>query len=604
MEPPDISTFKFPNLLGTNFFCFDFFDEDAEYNHILSCKKIDFIIGNPPWGSDEPEPMFITYMNKRKIKEGNVPIKIDIGNKEIAQGFLLRSSDFSTDNTKCALIVTSKVLYNLQSADFRKYFLHNYIIERVFELAPVRRDVFADKKAIAPACVLFFNYAKGKETDNATIEHITLKPSRFFFMFKIFSINYHDFQDIKQKKLKENDWLWKVLVYGSYLDFNFINRLNSELEMISDILKNENLIFQQGLKRKDGNKQIMVPKLKGKPFLDTKKKQLRPFLINESVQDWDSDSVGYIFKNDEMEYDELFKPFSLLITGGSTPDFISYAAINHFERVFTSSVRAIKIKKESQLGILYSMNTLLCSSLFAYYAIYLCSSVGIERDETQDEEIKSMWYLELPNIIDKAKKIENHEKEKIDIKTKAIHEISVKEQCDSIVIPQLKLSDLEKSLIDYANEVVIPIQQKQNTDLWLFHYIKKDEDILQQYASLFIDRFSESFNSIGKRFVAEIWYSEQIIGMFFKVIPVTDFKKKIVLKNTNCEENTFISKIIELGHSEITDKLFIQNDIRGFEEDFFYIFKPNERRLWHKGIGYLDLYEFLDAIMRRTEAGL
>src|SRR5690606_27941523 len=111
-----------------------------------------------------------------------------------------RSSDFSKSATKCSLIVTSKVLYNLQSNAFRKYFLHNFFLERVFELAPVRYEVFdkSNDKAVAPACILFYRYAKRVSTDSNIIEHIALKPSRFFSLFKIFTINRTDYKKIQQ----------------------------------------------------------------------------------------------------------------------------------------------------------------------------------------------------------------------------------------------------------------------------------------------------------------------------------------------------------------------------------------------------------------------
>ncbi|MDR3000456.1 MAG: SAM-dependent methyltransferase [Fibromonadaceae bacterium] len=189
LEPPEIESFKFPELLDSNFFCDDFFNESADFNQLKE-KDFSFILGNPPWmrGKNEKKtPLYVKYINERKnkekMKEGPI---VDIRNKEIAQTFLLRSSDFSKEKTKCALIVTSKVLYNLQSKDFRKYLLHNYQIERVFELAPVRREVFdkSNDKAIAPACVLFFNYANDKSTDKNLIEHIALKPSRFFLCLR------------------------------------------------------------------------------------------------------------------------------------------------------------------------------------------------------------------------------------------------------------------------------------------------------------------------------------------------------------------------------------------------------------------------------------
>ena len=60
---------------------------------------------------------------------------------------------------------------------------------------------------------------------------------------------------------------------------------------------------------------------------------------------------------------------------------------------------------------------------------------------------------------------------------------------------------------------------------------------------------------------------------------------------------TFLSKV---SSEKVTDRLFVQKDIRGFDnngEDFF-IIKPNEKRLWHKAIGYLDVNEFADAIIK------
>ena len=602
LNPPEIENFKFPTLLNENFFCADFFDESSNLNRLKE-KDFSFILGNPPWmrGKNEEKTPFMEYIDNRQKRENKKDEPtINIGGKEIAQAFFLRSSDFSKAKTKCALIGPSKgILYNLQSKDFREYFLNNYQIERVFELAPVRQEVFnkSNDKAVAPACVLFFNYANGNNTNKNIIEHITLKPSRFFSMFKIFTINHHDIQTVQQDRLKKYDWLWKVLVYGSYLDFNFIKRLYSDLDTIGDIIENKKMIFRQGIKRKDGNKKNNVPELVGKPFLNTKQGQLQPFMIIDSNQKWEIECVGYIHKENNRPYVELFQPCSLLITGGISPDFISSAAINHKERIFTSSVRALKIRDTSQIGTLYTFNTILCSSLFSYYALNLCSSVGIEREETQDEEIEKMWYFDIPRIISNAKKIEEHEKQKNDLKNNVLKEISVKEQCDSIVLPPLKLTAEEETLLDYANNVVIPIQMRHENYEKQFQPLNLNDIILTDYANLFIERFKSSFVSIGKKFIVEIWHTQQIIGMFFKIISKSDYKQDIILKNKQKDTSGLFQEIIKLGTEKVTDKLFIQKDIRGFGEDFFYVFKPNERRLWHKAVGYLDVYEFLNAIL-------
>ena len=42
----------------------------------------------------------------------------------------------------------------------------------------------------------------------------------------------------------------------------------------------------------------------------------------------------------------------------------------------------------------------------------------------------------------------------------------------------------------------------------------------------------------------------------------------------------------------------MEYQIDHIEKDYFYIFKPNEKRLWHKAIGYIDVNEFADAILK------
>ena len=126
--------------------------------------------------------------------------------------------------------------------------------------------------------------------------------------------------------------------------------------------------------------------------------------------------------------------------------------------------------------------------------------------------------------------------------------------------------------------------------------IGKDDTMLSDYAQVYINRFASSFNKNGKRFIVEIHYSQQMIGMLFKVINESDYHDNIIfVQNTDKALLVLLSKI---SSQKLTNQLFVQKDIRGFERDFFYIFKPNERRLWHKAIAHLDVNEFDDAILK------
>ncbi len=86
--------------------------------------------------------------------------------------------------------------------------------------------------------------------------------------------------------------------------------------------------------------------------------------------------------------------------------------------------------------------------------------------------------------------------------------------------------------------------------------------------------------------------------MFFKIVSKNAYAKDIVWLNKQDTEAEFLTTLIKISSEKITEKLFVQKDVRGFEKDYFYIFKPNEKKLWHRAIGYLDVNEFADAILK------
>jgi len=608
LKPPEIKTFKFPELLNTNFFCDDFFDENAEFNEKLKGKEFSYIIGNPPWmcgRNEENTPLYLTYIKSRKKKEienreSKKPV-IKIGNQEIAQAFLLRTSDFSAVNTKCSLIVTSKVLYNLKSEDFRKYFLHNYLIERVFELAPVRREVFnkSNDKAIAPACVLFFNYTDTQNTDNNLIEHITLKPSRFFSMFKIFTINYHDIKTVQQNRLKKYDWLWKVLVYGSYLDFNFINRLKNDYPTIQKYIdKNGNFTIGQGIMAGGGDI-YDAAELIGKTYINTRT-DIKNFWIDPNAKKWEKPVVGRIRNI------ELYKAPILLIKKGFQNNFSMVSAISYYDAVFTDSLTALKTTKKN-IPLLRNIAGLINSTVTAYFNLMTFSSSGIEREQSFSEEKLDVPFCEDDNISGIVNDIEKLLIQKFQT---AFEDNNIQSMIDNkyaelnnSIYNAFSITKEEECLLDYAINIIIPIQMQHKNYEKLLQPIQLNDTILNDYANLFIERFKSSFVSAGKKFIVEIWHTQQIIGMFFKVIPANEYTKNIIPIDKQDDESGVLQSIVTLSSKKITNKLFIQKDIRGFEKDYFYIFKPNEKHLWHKAVGYFDVYEFLDAILTTGKNG-
>lgn len=603
-EPKEIENFKFPRLIKRNFFTSDSFNLNADFNSIIKKINFNFILGNPPWkrGSDK-NSLFLKYIEERKKREsskadGNPQITVS----NIAQAFLLRTSDFSAAQTKCALIITSKILYNLNAKDFRRYFLRDYFIDKVFELAPVRKEVFdrSNDPSVAPAAILFFHYAHGEVTGKNIIEHIALKPNRFFSLFKVFMLQRNDYKQVVQSRLITYDWLWKTLVYGSYMDFNFIKRLTEGYETISDVVNKDNsFLVGQGI-MVGGGDQNDVSCLLNKIYLDTHK-DIEQFNINLNPENiW---TQKYVHRPRNKN---LFNAPILLITGGINKKLESISAISYKNCVFKSSLTGIKLIDSKKLNVLKIINGLWNSNLFSYNILHTGSSAGIEREESEDEEKFRFPYINNTNIARYIEKIESISKKLFQEKQKVLNsniqpleyeKIKFIDNLNAEILNSFNLNKQERALVDYAVTVTIPLIMKhKGYENELLSPLRIKDPFLTNYAGVFINRFQNSFERRNKKFTLQILHSNCIIGMFFKVTDEGKNKEQIAWKNLS--ERDLLLKLSSLGCQKITESLFIQKDVRGFEKGGFYIIKPNEKKLWHKAIAYLDAEEFADAMLR------
>jgi hypothetical protein len=161
------------------------------------------------------------------------------------------------------------------------------------------------------------------------------------------------------------------------------------------------------------------------------------------------------------------------------------------------------------------------------------------------------------------------------------------------IVNAFALSKKEKALVDYSAEISIPLITDKDIQTLSR---KTSRVLLDEYAGIFFDHFGKYFNDADSYFSAEIHRTPYIVGIIFNVSehpPTTP----IQLIDTS-HHGPLFEKILNLGFSNVSNDIFIQKDVKGFERDSFYVIKPNQYRLWHQAIAYLDLHEFSDAIMR------
>lgn len=625
-SPADIETFKFPKLIDTIFFVADFFDLNAPYNDAIKAIQYDFIVGNPPWNGDKVSEIN-GYLKSRRKQEKilNKKHEAHVNNGEIAEAFILRTSDFSNENTACSLIIRSSILYNkgyCGYSQFRSYFCEEFHIDKVFELAPVRHELFdkSNGDAVAPAAIISYRYANGQTTNNNVLTHITLKPSRFFSMFKILTVYHSDIKKVRQYLLKENDWLWKTLVYGSYLDYNFIKKVNRKYNTIASLFDNSNTNFIKGTgiedvpKNKSSEPENLSKKrfydtihLKGKAFIDSR--GVSSFFINEDkITPFNKTKVARI------RTPEIFTaPILLTSIGADMQTLMIKAALSEKDLLYKKAITGIK----ADITYLRSIQGIFNSFIAPYYAINVFDSVGIEREQIKSNERFLLPFVDI-DIAEICKKIESlnveiHNLNK-DISDNFIDNnaiiIKKKRERDKLltdindaVLAEICDDEIDRILIDYANSVIRPfiLSSCKKEQGLLLKDIPFNSQELNDYAKLYINQFRNGLKVVGKIFIVRIQHSASFVLMKFEMISVEEYTDDVIWEKL--DGSCIINFLMSISNESLTDKIVIQKDIRGFEKEFFYIAKPNERRLWHRAIGLQDVQEFTDAIMesgRRT----
>lgn len=587
-QPADISTFRFPNLLGSNLICQDAFT-DTPFAGI----KFDYILGNPPWNrgqlevdadGNEKKSYYKKYIIERERIEGRKKL---IGNNEIAQAFVVRTLDFMSDTTKTALVLTSKILYNSQSAHFRDYLLEKVYVDSVLDLSSVRKEVFAQSSdpSVAPACVLFFQ-KKHILVDAAThiLTHIAVKPSVFFTLFKILTVEKADIQNVRQELLEQYDYLWKILLYGSYLDFQFVKRLK-EFKSIQEVMDERSFISGVGVTL--GNVSARLDDIRihiGKKYVEPK--QLQQYYLKPSNKVWKEPMAHRGRKAN------LFKsPLLLVRKSISSSGFECRAAICKEDVIYTGAITGIR---GDDLDVLRNIEGVLNSRLFSYYALMVLSSAGTEREQGFNVEKFSLPYIS-DDISSHVERIEALYKDDLiaSIPPQSTLDFQIDEEkkaIDDIIIRELNMTAKEKTLIDYALNYTIPLATGKPVVKTILNNTY-GQKMINAYATVFLDRFRGQFGEgTYLNYECEL-SSTHVLLRFFVQMEV----KAPEFKTVGLE--TLESFLLSLSTEALSDNLYLRKDIRGFEERGFYIVKPSEQRLWHPAVAYVDVEEFVESML-------
>jgi hypothetical protein len=410
----------------------------------------------------------------------------------------------------------------------------------------------------------------------------------FFTLFKVLTVEKADIQRVRQGLLYQHDYLWKILLYGTYLDFLFVKRLKSIRTIQQEL---EDRAYKHGVGVTVGSLATRGDDIRdyvGKKKIDAS--HLKQYVITPTDGTWQEP------KAHRGRERELFKgPLLLMRKGLDTIDYSCRAAVSKDDAIYTGAITGVH---GDNVNVLRNIAGVLNSRLFSYYALMCLSSIGTEREQGFKFEKFSMPYLS-GNIGKLVEKIETAYESLISdpLQNKEVFTSQIekkKAKIEESIAHELHMTPVEMSLIDYAISYSIPLA----TGHAVARIVRNDsagKKLMEAYAHVFLNRFNGQFGEgMQLNCSCEICSSHAL--MRFSVA-----KEK---KGFDCKAGTYSALeafLLALSTEQLTDQLYLRKDIRGFEKDGFYIIKPCEQRLWHPAMAYVDVQEFVDALLTKTK---
>lgn len=588
-DPKDIDKYKFPDLLNENLFDANFFDTKHPFNKKIKNEKVDFILGNPPWKKDKSK-QHLDWVNSKGIYQKKK------NSLEISASFLLHTRDFMHSKTHAALIVTSTAFYNTYTyKGFKSNFLTSVCMDSFFDLSPARKLIFKEKKS--PAVIVQYRLNHSNTHIDNIVKHSSIKPNVFLKRYRMLVFESNDRKQIPQKYFIENNWMFKVALYGNTLDFKLLKKIEKvSTGKIGDFIDNQITFKGAGIER--GKKPKPFPDLIGLKIIENNEvKQHYTKIVTKKKLTEQDVNLGY------GKDINIFLGEKILLRENALNE--SDLLISYVEEtcVFRKGICSISSKDSDLIKFLYGI---LKSNLCTYF-IYLTSvawGIATRPAIRFDEE-----YLGFPlyepsknvrkKLINLVNQFFKYSKERNGDEFNEPKDIT--NEINNIIYELYEIKEYEKDLIDYVLNV--SRYQFQESKQHLFtRKVHQDEQLLESYADIFLDEFQKIYHD--EYIQVEIYPLNHFIAMnfvFYKDKP-TNYQKIVFPSEKTTEKEVLKCLAKNLTISKITDtkdpskNLYIQKDIKGSEKNSLYIIKPNEYKCWHRAMAWYDVAEFMENI--------
>jgi methylase of polypeptide subunit release factors len=467
---------------------------------IFRDMTFDCIVANPPWGSveetgdeeDKREREAIAQKSKVGVlsqanKKIVFPEYRNVSDYQRSQAFLLRVNKWcNKEKTLCSLIVNSPIFLNENADDFRKDLLSLYRITHFYELSHLNKIMFKKKVigrikisnknenieigASEPCVIIVFD----KNVVNShSIKYISPKLTDLSESFELIHFTRKDVIEVKQEDLLKDDyWLWKIFVNGSWSDYQLIKQKHIE----------KNTII--GLECSSGFQPKRNGQIYGKLYRTLiTPKDFERYYVKEKLElfNWKRD----FRRNPENPEDpkkqdpDFFKGKRILIPMRPLKsDKIRLRCIRvDGDIVHKHDILRIKIKKNNKLVDTYAPYlALLSSSFIGYYTYHISSQWGKgeeKRSALRNSDIERLPFPPMERFEGKTSTLTNLV-EQIETDKKAGKNTSkLEHQIDEVVFDLYDLLEYEREIIREFYQITVEREGHKATEYDFQQYVNK-----------------------------------------------------------------------------------------------------------------------------------
>jgi SAM-dependent methyltransferase len=545
---------KFDNLQYTNLQDRDFFEiiESGEFNN-----HFDLIIGNPPFDSK------LTTNAAKRIEKTQAKVRPNLPDTQLALLFLEQSFRLARkDAAVCLIQPAGALLYNGHALPFRSYLFEQFAINQVFDFTPLEGVLF--KAKVAAAAIIGFNMPA--TTDK--ILHITFRRTKAIKEKLLFELDPYDFHWISRESVKRKQYVWKTNLLGGGRLHRMMDRLIPGVKTLGEYLegKRENKGWQFGEGFIVGcgrhlndlpNPEEMVDlspqelkhrfELKRTPKLAswiTGKDIIPPKALTREGIDWDSvKSVNELFFEEPRRITQrIFSAPHVLIREIVDDGLAIPAVCSDKELVFTNQIVGVHAPVNEQKHLKILAQRLNDSKLYGILSMLVSGRILVGRSSSLlTRDIMALPYPDDMQDID--------------------------------------LNFWEQALVDDIDNYLVDFRRNGEKAVILS---KTDESDLDSFGKM----YCSILNPIYKQFspLEPISFGSFICYPFcYGDTPQIEIpeKKKVV---------PFLDNLL---HSQQGRRLFVNRILRIYEQNVFFMVKPNQKRYWLRSIALRDADETL-----------